>query len=545
MPPASEPMSADGLSDSWVSNKSNQLRISNCFLKEIASADQLLAQQWGKTWDAMAEEHLTSRDFYERFATYLVHTYRVEKNGKHLELGSVKGIWRGCVYQSKQRFASSAREETKKFFQCLSMDSCDESVWYHGIVRQISRQIFQRKLYGGEPMDNSAEELYLEHIKELVAAFAKANTAEAALRALAILTTWRAAGRSGEAAHVSYNGMRFNALFQTLMIECPQSKASKVKQVPYVAGFDRHSDWALCFGDHLVWQGSRLKWDSSGRNLIMPELQSESGNNKLTEWIKGMQPAPHPGALAKYKHVAVESLPAHPTAAGIRPGAADTLCLFIPAEIAVHTTGHTLEGISALWNYLTQKVGLTMPGAVVLAGWPAFPYGQTGMGPKHPTLRPLVEGGVSLARLDQFIDTLFDFHDETPPLLMVGGPCRPFMHIVLATMVMYYEERFAANEMPATLYQMRVVYEKTMVALTHRAHEVLIEWGRDIRQQFITDNLHLTQRDLHSGAEQVVTAVKGLASNVSRMHSAETDMGERLLRIESAMSSLLAHDVGS
>jgi hypothetical protein len=35
-----------------------------------------------------------------------------------------------------------------------------------------------------------------------------------------------------------------------------------------------------------------------------------------------------------------------------------------------------------------------------MAGWPPLPYGQTGNGPKHPTLRALVGGGgVDMARL--------------------------------------------------------------------------------------------------------------------------------------------------
>ena len=171
----------------------------------------------------------------------------------------------------------------------MSKDACDMSAWYSGQVQQASRTIFQRKLYGGEPMDNSAEELYGEHIELLCEAFAKANTAEAAVRKLALKTTWRAAGRSGEASHVSYNGIRYNILFGTLVIDSPQPKANKVKHVPYVAGRTRHMDWALDYGDHLVWMGSRLKWQSDGRNLIMPELgggekHGRKAHKRAGEW---------------------------------------------------------------------------------------------------------------------------------------------------------------------------------------------------------------------------------------------------------------------
>ena len=50
---------------------------------------------------------------------------------------------------------------------------------------------------------------------------------------------------------------------------------------------------------------------------------------------------------------------------------------------------------------LDCRTALLIVGSIPLAGWPPLPYGQTGNGPKHPTLRALVEGGggVDMARL--------------------------------------------------------------------------------------------------------------------------------------------------
>ena len=53
---------------------------------------------------------------------------------------------------------------------------------------------------------------------------------------------------------------------------------------------------------------------------------------------------------------------------------------------------------------------------------------------------------------------LFSFHDVSPPMLLHGGHMRPMMHSILATMIMYYEERFIAHEMDTVLSSMRDAY---------------------------------------------------------------------------------------
>jgi len=54
--------------------------------------------------------------------------------------------------------------------------------------------------------------------------------------------------------------------------------------------------------------------------------------------------------------------------------------------------------------------------------------------------------GVSAERLETFIDFIFSFAPQNGgrhnPVLLVGGSLRKMLHVVVATMVMYYEERF-------------------------------------------------------------------------------------------------------
>tara|TARA_B100000795_G_scaffold14370_1_gene9793 strand:- start:435 stop:611 length:177 start_codon:yes stop_codon:yes gene_type:complete len=46
--------------------------------------------------------------------------------------------------------------------------------------------------------------------------------------------------------------------------------------------------------------------------------------------------------------------------AGATEGACDTLACNLPAEIAVHSTGHDLTGLSALWEYLSARLALVI-----------------------------------------------------------------------------------------------------------------------------------------------------------------------------------------
>ena len=124
----------------------------------------------------------------------------------------------------------------------------------------------------------------------------------------------------------------------------------------------------------------------------------------------------------------------------------------------MHNTGHDLTSMSALWEYLSARAALLVPGATVLAGWKGLPYGQIGAGPALPTLQPVIDMGVSTERLESVIDTLFSLHDASPPMLLRDGHLRPLMRATLATMVMYYLQRFLAKEMHTVLSAMRDAY---------------------------------------------------------------------------------------
>jgi hypothetical protein len=105
-------MTAEGASESWENNKSNQTRLGNEFLKHIGITDSALSSKWGTDWSSVPEEHAAGQEIYGHGATLLCFTYK-KSTGKLLELGGVKTVWGGWIFNASQRFKSSTRQETK------------------------------------------------------------------------------------------------------------------------------------------------------------------------------------------------------------------------------------------------------------------------------------------------------------------------------------------------------------------------------------------------------------------------------------------------
>lgn len=424
---------------------------------------------------------------------------------------------------------------------CLNKDNSDQAVWYKKIKAKMGRLIFQRKLHQtGDAQNKRETELFLVHVRALCRALARANTQEGARRKFGIKTLWAVCGRGMEPGLLSLEGMRWNELFECVAIESAQSKPSKLKFALFMAGVDHLSDWVLDFADMLVWERGNREYSADLKTWLLPELyKSSSSSTSLTEWIKALQPGKLPGALQRYSHVAITrdqdgvELPPQPTAKGFRHGACDTICIGVPAELAVHNTGHDLTSShGALFEYLNSRDPLCVPGALLLFGWPGIPYGQIGDGSKFPSLQTLVHGGVSMERLESLIDILFALHDASPPMLLIDGPLRPLMHAALATEIMYYEIRFNGSESAYVLDRMRDSYDKVMATPGHAAHSVFIEWGTAIYHQFVLDNNHLRDRSRHEMSEQMVTAQKGLGATMGRMHAQISDLAQRVIGVE-------------
>ena len=148
-------MQGGGESESWVQQTKNQLRVADLFLKHINDTTSALATKWGDDWTKVPEEYAASEEIFGHLATFLVETYRIDKNspirpGEKLGKRSAVAIWSGLLQQNFKRFSKTQRQETRDFFRCLKSDGSDEAGWYAQIKTKITRLIFQRQTLNAE-----------------------------------------------------------------------------------------------------------------------------------------------------------------------------------------------------------------------------------------------------------------------------------------------------------------------------------------------------------------------------------------------------------
>jgi hypothetical protein len=102
----------------------------------------------------------------------------------------------------------------------------------------------------------------------------------------------------------------------------------------------------------------------------------------MSGYIKALIPSRAAGGGGgKYAQFTIQELPADGNAAGIRHGACQMLADLVPLEHCLAVSGHDATNHSALYEYLDNSIQKNMPGAIVLSGWPALPWGQLGRGP--------------------------------------------------------------------------------------------------------------------------------------------------------------------
>ena len=282
----------------------------------------------------------------------------------------------------------------------------------------------------------------------------------------------------------------------------------------------------------MIAQRSKIMYEHEKSNWLLPDVQGTGAGTKMSGYVKALQPAGKTGALVRYNDFAVKSLPPDPTAAGIRPGCCDMLASVMPAEIMRHTTGHDMKGISAMFEYTSTSTALTIPGSLVLSGWDPCEFARLSRGPVAPSLEVLTKAGITLESLEVFIDEIFGLHSGSPPMLKKDGSLRPLMHASLAKQLMYYEERFMANESQHVLNVLRDSF--TVISVPRDdAHSIFIGWGKAIKAEFDRANLHLVGLERHSnGSDMVVAAVQQQGAMLGRILDAVSALNTRVAALE-------------
>ena len=352
-----------------------------CFFASLSTVHPILSphlptRQRPPTFDDCDSDVMCNEVIYLEFAHYLAHEASKKSSGESLKVGTVVEYLRKTINSAEDKFG----KDHPAFFAVL--EKSDKPNWLKGAIRQIQALMFHESLSRGEAPATQAQGIYLVHRRDLSRQWRVHGSGESLRRALVINLNGVAAGRPGEIVTLSPDVLLWDARFVCGYVSWPQVKSLKYKTVMFAAGNDRFicvlnsfacAFSAGCFGAHT--------YDYEGMNYFFPDLaESSAASTTIGGWIKAMSPSSNNVTYLDY-HVA--SLPEDPTAAGERVGSINVMAAGgVCSEFALAVSGHDAEKLSTLWHYICLSLAAMVPGANVLGGWTAPPYGQLGEGAK-------------------------------------------------------------------------------------------------------------------------------------------------------------------
>lgn len=165
---------------------------------------------------------------YQRFSTWLVDEYTMN-DGDTLSPGSVVDYFGALLNMAFDRAMELSNGRlsvgASDFFKCLETGqrfSSHQVNWLRGIKNKLRRRAVANCKESGKTLDHSAEALYAHHISEVIRAYARIGTPDAAKKKLTVNSSWGIAGRSAEGQWLSYEAMSWDSFFKAAHAESLQ-----------------------------------------------------------------------------------------------------------------------------------------------------------------------------------------------------------------------------------------------------------------------------------------------------------------------------------
>jgi len=137
---------------------------------------------------------------------------------------------------SRARLEVQGSADIKLFFTCVDPNSKSKAVmWFEGVKYGVRRATSQRAMKDGDDGDQSATPVHLDLLKQIVAAYAAAGTADAARRIFGLMGLCVSSGRSSEPKRTPVESLVWCSHFTALFARVPQYKVYKTKLVAWAA----------------------------------------------------------------------------------------------------------------------------------------------------------------------------------------------------------------------------------------------------------------------------------------------------------------------
>lgn len=387
------------------------------------------------------------------------------------------------------------------------------------------------------------------HVIEIIRAYAQVPKGDkvVAWKKASLLLSWYAGGRSSEVALSSWDFSSWDDEFSAFVISWFETKLySDNKTVVLTAGSSQYLCPLLLLGDCFA-MGLYVGCDMTATGATSYIFQSLANNkdpaSTMTDIVKSVLVGSASKAMMPY---VAKQVPPLVRADGLRPGVAGTLTARMPRELALAVTGHAGgEGRSHFDGYtetVTNSVVHRLPGAQVLAGWPAPPWGQMTRGPRPASLDELVHTRVvSAETLEKLADKYFNFvSGYTLPSLLVEGALRKFVHAALASAIMWYPERVKLNEDASLILRLRQAYNEVCPSSGSDAHATIQAHAGCLRRKFELDNLHIASAPVGSLGATRTPGVSAASSDipVGALLSAVQTLGGRVASLAAIVASM-------
>jgi len=173
------------------------------------------------------------------------------------------------------RFHRTASDKTKLFLTCAQKGAgTDDAIWYKRVKHNMVAALYTYKVKKGDKdMDKSANPIYPQTVAECVTAYLQMDTFESIQRALVLLATFVACGRTSELAFCLVEDLEWDPHFNCLIITVPQMKVVDTKHVTVSCAPHFNLDFSVVFALFLNKGGYGIH-DEDTPSWLLPILQT-------------------------------------------------------------------------------------------------------------------------------------------------------------------------------------------------------------------------------------------------------------------------------
>lgn len=214
-----------GNSESSKEGYKYALRQFNQFLKELGLPSEELC----------TEQVICDVEIFEKFADYLL---------KH-EDGEGETLSAGTALQ----YLSGAKTIVKKKYprNPIFKTSDDEDDWYSNLRDELEDRIYRRCLEQGIALSEKSMGIDRDMLTQIVTALMHRNTPEVFLARSALVSTWQASGRSGEASLTALQSLKW--YMRTINFNWNERKTNRQTFMPF---FPDRDSYHMCMFHSLA-----------------------------------------------------------------------------------------------------------------------------------------------------------------------------------------------------------------------------------------------------------------------------------------------------